>query len=466
MTDHEPRPTPGPPDTGPPDTGLERRLRAALDARAATIEPAGDGLSRIEELTLARTPMTTTQRWILGGVAAAAVLLVVVVLLLGGGDDGTDVATDETSTTTTEATTTTTEATTTTTVPAPAVDPFAVAFPSPTDSRRFEAPVAAARAYATDVLGFTDLALGDLGDEVEGDEAEVVVSDREDGPETRIRLLRGGPGGTWFVTGSVTDEIAVAEPAVGAALATPFATRGRALAFEGTVDVLVLAQGDPVPRGTGFVTGSGVPPAGPFEGRLAYAPPAEDVPGVLVFRTLSPEDGHVEKATSFPVRLTPNETDEVPELACADTPDEGEADPEARVVKVYFHCGTDLVEVRALRRTVPAEDPAILTNTVAALLAGPTDAERDAGFTSVFPVPGASSGRVVIADGVASVDLLGGVDEALPPASATILALQREVFRTATQFSSVAAVEITFDGSCEAFAEWAQGDSCLVTAEP
>ena len=443
------------------------RLRRALRARAESIEPAGDGLDRIEEQLMSRTPMTDAQKWILGGVAAVAGILAVFVLVLAGqDDDGEPVATGTSTTVTTvpvDDSTTTTTASTTTTVPAVVVDPFAVAFPSPADSRRFDAPVPAARAYATDVLGFTALTLGEIGGDT-GDTAEVPISDRDGGAETRISLVR--VEGSWFVTGSTTANVMVDAPVAGAGLATPFQTDGSALAFEGTVDVLVLEQGDPTPRGTGFVTGSGTPPAGPFSGTIVYSPPAEAVPGVLVYRILSPEDGRVTEATSFPVRLTTEVTDTPPAAGeCPDVADEGEADPADRVVKVFFHCGVDFAadDVRALRRTVPADDPAILTNTMRALLAGPSDAERDAGFTSTFPVDGGEVRNVVIADGVATVDLSGAVAQNLANSSSNIIVLRQEVFRTATQFASVAAVEITFDGSCDAFATWSQSDSCLVT---
>ena len=89
-----------------------------------------------------------------------------------------------------------------------------------------------------------------------------------------------------------------------AELTSPFSTTGEALAFEGTVDVVVLASTDlSAPIGEGFVTGSGTPPAGPFEGEISFTAPAEDTPGIIVFRTRSAEDGHVEQATSIPVTL-------------------------------------------------------------------------------------------------------------------------------------------------------------------
>lgn len=255
-----------------------------------------------------RTALTPAQRWMLGGVAAVVALLLAVVaaFALGGDDESTATTTTTTSSsTTTEPTTTTgsTTTTTTTTTFTPEVDPYDVAFPSPNDSRRFQAPEPAAQAYATDVLGFTEVVLG-AADEGATGATEVVVQDRADGPKTRIELIQHD-GGAWYVAGSSTDDIAVTQPTPGASLATPFETTGEALAFEGAVEVLVLAQGDPAPLGSGTVTGSGVPPAGPFSGQISYTPPAEATPGVLVYRIRSPEDGRVVQATSFRARLTP-----------------------------------------------------------------------------------------------------------------------------------------------------------------
>lgn len=289
------------------------RLRRALAARAETIHPEPDGLDRIEERLMARTPLTDTQRWTIAGVAAVATLLIVTLFVVSAGedDDDSDVATDTTTTTsapeetsTTTTTTTEPEETTTTAPFAPSADPFSVAFPSPLDSRRFEAPEAAARAYATDVLGFTELVLERAEATGQDGVVEMILQDREDGPVTRVEVQEMDDG-AWYVIGSQTDEVVVNAPGPGTSLATPFETTGEALAFEGTVEVVVLAQGDPSPLGQGVVTGSGTPPAGPFSGTIEFASPAEPTAGVLVYRVRSPEDGRVVQATSLRVRLTP-----------------------------------------------------------------------------------------------------------------------------------------------------------------
>ena len=288
--------------------GTEARLRAALSDHAQTIEPSGDGLQRIEERLMdprndigTTGPASRRRNPLLIGAAAAAALAIGVVtfVAISDSDDG-DVVADTTSTSSTS----TGPTTTTTTEPAftTDVDPFAVAFPGPLTSRRFDAPEPAALGYATDVLGFTDLVAGEFqqGDSRSG---ELVVSDRDGGAETTI-LLRQMDDDTWYVLGSQTPNIVVDTPAAGDAISSPFETNGEALAFEGTVDVTVASQDDAVGRGSdGFVTGSGVPPAGPFTDSIEFSPPSEDAPGILIYRVFSAEDGHVTEATSFPVRL-------------------------------------------------------------------------------------------------------------------------------------------------------------------
>lgn len=289
---------------------IEDRLRDALAERATTIEPSPDGLDHIEEELMTQpTPGTGPNRWLVGvlSAAAAAVLVLVAVAVFDdGGDDDSDVAAETTTTeqaTTTSSTTTTTEATSSTTAFAPLVDPYDVAYPDPETAQRFESPAAVASAYATDVLGFTDLAVGQFraGDTRSG---EVPVTDGRGGPET-IVLVRQMDDEAWFALGSVTENIAVDEPQARDGVSTPLETSGTALAFEGTVVVQVLSQADRVLLGEGVVTGSGVPPAGPFEGTIDFEPPEDEQPGIVVYLVRSPGDGHVTEATSFPVRLTP-----------------------------------------------------------------------------------------------------------------------------------------------------------------
>lgn len=290
--------TPKTPATDAPYTGTEARLRDALRARAETIEPSNDGLDQIEERIMDETNTNPSRTWALAVAGIAAAIVIGVVAFVVTDEEDEPVATESTTT----STPTTADTTTTTEAPfASEVDPYGVAYPAPGTSQRFDSPESAAAGYARDVLGFTELVVGEY---LEGDSrsGEVVISDREDGPETLV-LVRLMEDDTWFVLASQTEDIVVDAPSAGDDVSSPFETTGEALAFEGTVDVVVRAQDDPLLLGEGFVTGSGTPPAGPFEGSIEFDPPTDDTPGIVVYRELSAEDGHVVRATSFPVRL-------------------------------------------------------------------------------------------------------------------------------------------------------------------
>ncbi len=292
MTDH-----PAPGDRTP------EHLSAALAAHAETIEPSADGLDRIEE-RLMNEPQNNNQRWMIGAASVAAALLIGAVAFVATNDDDSGVATESTSTTSSTSTPSTTAAETTTTTGAPFVpdvDPYAVAYPSPLTSQRFDSPDAVAGSYATEVLGFTELIQSEF---FEGDSrsGEFEITDREGNPTSTV-FVRQMEDDAWYVLGSEATDVTVEKPDAGDAVTSPFETSGTALAFEGNVDVTVRAQDDPETIGEGFVTGSGVPPAGIFEGEIEYTAPSAETPGIVIYRTLSAEDGHVLQATSFPVRL-------------------------------------------------------------------------------------------------------------------------------------------------------------------
>jgi hypothetical protein len=276
---------------------IDERLRRALEARTSSVDPSDDGLERITEKLLDqhgdRRPRDVTRSpWFL---AAAAVL---VVALIGGfvavrGDDPDHVGTAEPGTTedptttedpfpssTTAPPTPSTAAgstTTTTNVPATTAPAAAIpadvltqaAWPRPSSEVRFDDPVAAADSFARYYVRFASPVVGSFraGDSRSG---EVPVQPRAGGPETTV-LVRLLGDDHWYVIGAVTADIAVDEPTTGAALGCPQAVSGRALAFEGTVDVRIdgyQPDGDRVTLGEGFVTGSGSPPAGPFTGEI------------------------------------------------------------------------------------------------------------------------------------------------------------------------------------------------------
>jgi Immunoglobulin-like domain of bacterial spore germination len=241
--------------------------------------------------------------WLIAaGVAAVVAAVVIVALVLADDDDS--VATDETTTTaSTSTSTSTTVATTSTEEPDFAVvDPSVTVFPDPTTSRRFDDPVPLVQAFATEMVGFADPVVGDLlpGDSRSG---EVEVRARPDGPVTVVAVRRLEDD-TWFVLGATTDAIRLAEPAAGDEVASPLTTSGQAYAFEGTVDVRLLADGTEAPIATGFVTGRGDGVLGDWTGDpIPFEVPEGAEYGVLVLSSEGGEDAAVLDATVVRVAL-------------------------------------------------------------------------------------------------------------------------------------------------------------------
>lgn len=313
----------------------EERLRRAIAARARSVEPSDDGLDRITEKLLDPggdmkfDPSSTTTRWYL--VAAAAVVLVGIAggiaVASGGGDDGerTDngVVDEPTTTESTESTTTTTTSTTSTTAaPGITVEPpggppvggipediaSRAVWPRPSSTVRFDDPVAAARSWARYYAGFADPVVGEFqqGDNRSG---EVPIRPTATSQATTTALVRRLSDDSWYVIGSVTGNISVSEPSPSVQLTCPQVLRGNALAFEGTVQVRIdayQADGKRVEVGSGFVTGSGSPPAGPFDDTISCRIPTgvEDY-GVVNFYTANEADGNAGtwESVTFPIRL-------------------------------------------------------------------------------------------------------------------------------------------------------------------
>jgi Immunoglobulin-like domain of bacterial spore germination len=120
------------------------------------------------------------------------------------------------------------------------------------------------------------------------------------GPITTVTLRREGGG--WVVTGASTAEIKVRAPAPGARVRSPIALAGSALAFEGNVQVRVLANRtgkDPV-LGEDHVTGGG-DVMRPFTGRITYR--GATGAGWVAFFTTSEADGQFLNLSLVPVRL-------------------------------------------------------------------------------------------------------------------------------------------------------------------
>ena len=118
--------------------------------------------------------------------------------------------------------------------------------------------------------------------------------------------------------------------------------------------------------------------------------------------------------------------------------------------------GPSCARVYPLRRTVSA--PAVLTGAMRALLAGPSAAERRAGYGGWFSARTASTLRSIqIRRSVAYVDFRD-FSRLIPNASSscgsTLLLAQLD--RTTAQFPTVRRAVYSFNGSRRAFYEWLQ----------
>jgi spore germination protein GerM len=118
--------------------------------------------------------------------------------------------------------------------------------------------------------------------------------------------------------------------------------------------------------------------------------------------------------------------------------------------------GTSCARVQPLRRTVAT--PAVLTGALRALLAGPTAAERRAGYGGWFSAKTAGALRSVrISRRVAYIDFRD-FSRLIPNASTSCgsALLLAQLDRTATQFPTVSRAVYSFGGSRRAFYEWLQ----------
>lgn len=218
----------------------------------------------------------------------AVLAALLVVSLAGCGDDSN--GSEPAATSTTTSTSVTTAAPTT----VPAGDELATAvWPDPTTSQRFEDPVAAARSFAVDLVGFTDPVVGEFqqGDSRSG---EVEVRPTPTGPVTTVLVRQLGGDGTWWVLGCATANIEVDQPTAGEQISSPVRLAGRANAYEGNVNVQIVADSGTEPLVESYVTGM-MGELGPFDREVEFPNPGSGR-GAVLFRTLSAEDGSVWEA--------------------------------------------------------------------------------------------------------------------------------------------------------------------------
>lgn len=181
----------------------------------------------------------------------------------------------------------------------PALDRSTIVWPF-TDSG-YADPVALAADFATTYLGFTAPVTGTLrqGDARSG---EVEVRPRANGPATTVLVRQVTGDSRWFAIGAATGHVEVSTPEALATVTSPLRIAGRALAFEGTVQVEVREDGSTTPLGKGFVTGGGSE-MGPFADEIAFQRPTGRY-GTVVLYTTSAEDGRVWEAAVLRVAFS------------------------------------------------------------------------------------------------------------------------------------------------------------------
>lgn len=194
----------------------------------------------------------------------------------------------------TSSTSTTGSAAASTTTTATPIDASSAVWPWASSATRYSDPVAAARGFAVEYVGFTDPVLGEFmqGDSRSG---EVEVRPVASGPVTTVFVRQLGADDSWWVLGAATANIEVDRPSALQVIASPVTLAGRADAFEGNVNVTLRVDGSDRPIVEHYVTGM-MGELGPFNSDLAFPAQAAGARGAVVFRTLSAEDGSVWEA--------------------------------------------------------------------------------------------------------------------------------------------------------------------------
>jgi hypothetical protein len=269
------------------------------------MDPMPDGRTPAQQEPADRT---RTLLFVLVAVLAVAVLGLTAVLVLRGDDagltPGSQASPTPTAVTSTSPVPTSDTATSTPTTPASisAGEGRTVVWPRPGSGTVYDDPVDAARGMATGLAGFTDPVVGAFrqGDSRSG---EVDIRPRSTGPATTV-LVRQMSDGHWYAIGASSDDLRLSSPDAGTAVSSPVTVRGRSRAFEGTIIVTVLAQGDPTALGRKPVIGGGGE-LGPFSGTVTFDAPDDATTGAIMLTTDSAEDGRIWQATVVPVSFAP-----------------------------------------------------------------------------------------------------------------------------------------------------------------
>lgn len=329
-------------------------------------------------------------------------------------------------------------------------------YPAASSTVRFGDPVAAARSFAVDFVGFVDPVVGafEQGDTQSG---EVEVRPSSSGPVTTVLVRRLGT--TWWVLGSSTPNIRISQPRAMATISSPVHLQGTSTAFEAQVNAEIREDGNRRPLGEGYLMGGSNGDMGPFDGSVIFADPSAPMGAVMMF-TVSMENGHVAEASVVRVGFSAPAPIE-PTSAC---PNYAMVRPQApqgeMVTTVFYSCDVDANPVATYRLT--PSSPAVLRTALEQLLAGPTAAESAAGLHSWFsPATAGMLAGVSITGGRAVVDfhdLRPVIPNASSSAGSRLLLSQLDA--TVFHFPSVHSAIYRIDGDCEAFSAWLQYGGC------
>ncbi len=456
----------------------ENRLRHALRRHAEGSEPDQGSWGRIQERAASERRRQHRRRAGLASGAVAAVMLAVVATLSLVPDDGARVV--ETGPAAPSATS----------VPSPAPPPPPDPAPTPggtsrptvvpgvwplhttaereayldAGETRYDDPVEVARSFAVEYLGMLDPVVGGPSDPGPEGTVEVIVRPRgEDGQpvgamETVVHL--DPDGAPWQVLFTTSSNIHLEGDTFRNQVASPLPITGRARAFEGTVVVDVRQAGMEAGEALGqeIVTASGGADFGPFSSQVSFDPPTSEGFGALVLFTESALDGSTLEATVVGLNFGTGSA-----TPTATPPPTTTPDPGAREVTIFLLRGEELVPV-----TRQVATSGVLRAAVEQLLAGPTEAERAQGLSSMFTEATAGLLRSVTLDaGGTAVIEFADLRPAVPNASASTAStlLLEQLDETVFQFPTVQRVEYRIDGSCDAFWEWLQR-SCQVVERP
>lgn len=178
-----------------------------------------------------------------------------------------------------------------------------------TGSTEYDDPARTAKAFLHTYVGINQPEVGEPSEESAGPGGQQVTFPATGvraatPPRMQIVVAEVAPGGPWTVVSLRSDKIVVDEPAAGSTARSPLFLRGKAAAYEGTVNVEVREDGQTSGQrlGESFVTGRGDGVLGDFTGNIAFRQPTKPA-GAVVFLELSAEDGAPIQATVVRVRF-------------------------------------------------------------------------------------------------------------------------------------------------------------------